>query len=77
MYLEVKKQERENSQSLARRFTKGLQRSGVLFWARKSTSLQNEKSRNGKKKEALRREDRKKEYEQLRKLGKLVKNFKR
>ncbi|PIW91131.1 MAG: 30S ribosomal protein S21 [Candidatus Nealsonbacteria bacterium CG_4_8_14_3_um_filter_39_7] len=77
MQLEVKKQERENSQSLLRRFTKGLRRSGVLMWARKGTFFQNEPSRNARKKIALKREIRKKEYEQLRKLGKLVKVFKK
>lgn len=73
MELEIKRQERENSHSLVRRFTKALQRSGLLLWAREGIFKQKDKSRNMRKREALRREKMKKEYEILRKLGKQIK----
>lgn len=71
MVLEIKKQPRETSQSLARRFTKRVQQSGILLQARKNISKKRPKSREAKKKAALRREELKKEYQKLRKLGKI------
>jgi ribosomal protein S21 len=73
MALEIKKQERETSQALIRRFSKSVQRSGILLRARKTRFRQRQKSRQMKKRAALRREELKKEYEKLRKLGKLEK----
>lgn len=69
--LEVKKQERENPQTLIRRFTKKVQQSGVLVWNKKKRFRQKPKSGQLKKRAALRREKLKKEREQLEKLGKL------
>ena len=69
MVIEVEKQGRENSQSLIRRFTKKVQRSGVLLRARKSRFFHRPKSETMKKRAALRREKLKKEYEKLKKLG--------
>jgi len=71
MSLRVKKQEKENSQSLIRRFTKSIKQSGILLEARKSLFLEKEKSREMKKRSALRREMLKREYERLKKLGKI------
>lgn len=71
MALEVKKQERESSQSLIFRFTKAIKQSGILLRARKIRFKRKEKSRDMRKKEALRREEMKKEYERLKKIGKL------
>ena len=71
MGLEIKKQTRETSQSLARRFTKRVQQSGILLQARKGIFRKRPKSRQAKKKAALRREELKKVYAKLRKLGKL------
>ena len=71
MPLEIKKQERESSQSLIFRFTKAIKQSGILLRARKIRFKRKEKSRDMKKKEALRREEMKKEYERLKKIGKL------
>jgi len=71
MTLEVKKQNRESSQALIRRFTKSLQQSGVLVRARKIQFKRRKKSKQMKKRAALRKEELKKEYEKLRKLGKL------
>ncbi len=71
MTFEIKKQERETTQSLVRRFGRRIQQSGILLRARRSRFRQRPKSRQAKKKAALRREELKKEYQQLRKLGKL------
>ena len=73
MVIEVKKQERENTQSLIRRFTRRVQQSGVLVRARKIRFHQRPKSHSAKKIAALRREELRKEYFKLKKLGKLVK----
>jgi ribosomal protein S21 len=73
MGIEVKKSERETTQSLIRRFTKRVQQSGILLRARESRFHQRPKSRQMKKRAALRREKLKKEYEKLKKLGKLKK----
>jgi len=71
MGLEVNKKERETSQSLVRRFTKKVQQSGILVKARKSRFYKPDKSKQMKKKAALRREYLRKEYHNLRKLGKI------
>jgi len=71
MPLEVKKKERENSQSLGHRFTKRVQQSGILRMARKKRFRRREKSRNMEKEATLRREKMKREYEKLKKLGKV------
>jgi ribosomal protein S21 len=71
MTLEAKKQQTQTTQGLIRRFTKRVQRSGILLRARKSRFRQRPKSRQMKKKAALRREKLRKEYEKLKKLGKL------
>lgn len=77
MTLEVKKQERETAHSLVRRFTKRMQQSGILLRARKNRFQTRPKSPQAKKKAALRREELKKEYQKLKKLGKLKNEFKR
>lgn len=71
MPLEVKRQNRETSQGLVRRFGQRLQRSGILRKVRKNRFKGRTKSDQSKKKEALRREELKKEYAKLEKLGKL------
>ena len=71
MPLEVKKHPKESSQSLIRRFTKNIQRSGILVRARKIQFKQRKKSEELKKRAALRREELKKKYEKLAKLGKI------
>lgn len=71
MALEVKKQEKETTQSLIRRFTKSIQQSGILLEARRVQFREREKSRQMRKRAALRREEMKKKYEMLKKLGKI------
>jgi len=73
MPLEVQKQNRESSQNLIRRFSQRLRKSGVLLEARKRRYKTGEKSRQLKKRSALRRREKKKEYEKLRKLGRINK----
>jgi 23S rRNA U2552 (ribose-2'-O)-methylase RlmE/FtsJ len=69
MVIEAKKQERETSQSLIRRFTKRVQKSGVLRQARENRYHKRSKSQQMKKRAALRREQLRKEYQRLKKLG--------
>ncbi|OGZ24243.1 MAG: hypothetical protein A2896_00125 [Candidatus Nealsonbacteria bacterium RIFCSPLOWO2_01_FULL_43_32] len=71
MALEVKKQERETAQSLVRRFGKRVQQSGLLIRARKTRFRKRPKSHLAKKRAALRREELRKEYQKLKKLGKI------
>ncbi len=70
MALEVKKREKENSQNLVRRFTKSIKESGILIRIRKAAFKERKKSKEMKKRAALRREEVKKEIERLKKLGK-------
>ncbi len=70
MALEIKKQSRETSQALVRRFTKRVQQSGILIRARKGRFKIREKSRDLKREAALRREKMKKVFEKLKKIGK-------
>ncbi|MFA4998984.1 MAG: hypothetical protein WC514_03105 [Candidatus Paceibacterota bacterium] len=69
MALEIKKQERETSQSLIRRFGKAVKESGILVRARRTRFKLRKKSPEAKKKGALRREQARKEYERIKKLG--------
>jgi len=69
MALEIKKQERETSQSLIRRFGKAVKESGILVRARKTRFKLRKKSPEAKKRGALRREQARKEYERIKKLG--------
>jgi ribosomal protein S21 len=71
MALEIQKQERESSQGLVRRFQKRVQQSGLLLRARKIRFRERVKSEQMKKRAALRREELRKEYEKLKKLGKV------
>ena len=70
MPLEIKKQDRETSQSLVRRFSRRMKQSGILLSARKSRFFEKEKSKQMKKRSALRKEELRKEYEKMEKLGK-------
>lgn len=70
MVLEIKKQEKETTQSLIHRFTKAVKGSGILVRARKIKFKRKEKSKEMKKRAAKRKEETKKKYELLAKLGK-------
>jgi len=69
--VEVRKKEKENTQNLIRRFTKAVQQSGILLQARKIRFKKRAKSDKARRESALRRERKKKEYEILKKLGRL------
>lgn len=69
MALEVKRKERETTQGLIRRFSRRLKKSGILIRARKRRYRKKGKSKQSRLKAALRREDKKKEYERMKKLG--------
>lgn len=73
MPLEVKKQNRETSQGLVRRFTKAMQQSGILIRARRGRFMKRVKSEGMKKKAALRREEKRIEYARMKKMGELEK----
>ena len=78
MALEIKRQGRETSQALVRRFSQRVQRSGILLRARRRRFKARTKSEGARKKQALRREELKKEYVKLEKLGKLpVRKYRR
>ncbi len=73
MPLKVEKQGRENTQSLIRRFTRAIKKSGILKEARKNRFRQRPLSDRAKKEAALRKEEIKRNYEKMDKLG-LIKN---
>tara|TARA_Y100000310_G_C20572524_1_gene758769 strand:+ start:649 stop:867 length:219 start_codon:yes stop_codon:yes gene_type:complete len=69
MVLEIKKQERETSQNLVRRFSRRMKKSGILVTARKNRFQDRPQSKQMKKRSALRKEELKKEYIKAEKLG--------
>jgi hypothetical protein len=73
MALEVRKQERETTQALIRRFSTGMKKSGILVRARKIRFRERVKSPNMQRKAALRKEELKIEYKKKEKAGTLEK----
>ena len=71
MGIEAKKRDRETSQSLIRRFSRKVQQSGILLRARRARFRKRPKSSQMKKRAALRREELKKQYDKLKKLGQI------
>ena len=69
--IKVDRQNRESPQSLIYRFGRIIRRSGLLVEARKKRFRGRPKSQQLKKKAALLREEKKKEYQKLKKLGKI------
>ena len=70
MALKIHRRGRESSHSLVRRFTKSIRESGILIRTRKKRFKQRRKSEQARKRAALRKEELKKEYEKLKKMGK-------
>ncbi|OGZ42598.1 MAG: hypothetical protein A3C80_03835 [Candidatus Ryanbacteria bacterium RIFCSPHIGHO2_02_FULL_45_43] len=68
--VEVRRRDKESSGALARRFSRKVQYSSLLITARSLQFRARKKSKARKKKQALHREMRKKEFEHLKKLGK-------
>ncbi len=69
MVIEVNRKQNESNQSLIRRFTKSVKKSGVLLQARKTRYWTKEKSAQLKKRDALKKQELRKEYDKKRKLG--------
>ncbi|MBI4217371.1 MAG: 30S ribosomal protein S21 [Parcubacteria group bacterium] len=69
MKFEIKKQERETTLSLIRRFTRRVRESGVLNRARRGRFYVRNKSQTARKRSALRRIEAKKEYERAEKFA--------
>lgn len=68
--VEVRKKEKETSESLIRRFSRQLQQSKILMKARKARFHLKKKSKREIRQEALYRSKMKKEIDKLKKLGK-------
>ena len=69
MTFEIQKKERENNQTLIRRFTKRLRDSGILPAAKKAVFKRREKSGQMQRRMALRKIEKRAEYEKAKKLG--------
>jgi len=69
MTVEVKRRERENNQSLIRRFSRTIKKSGVLIQARKTRFKKKMKSDELKKKDALKKVELREKYKEEKKLG--------
>jgi ribosomal protein S21 len=69
--IEVKKSENESTIGLIKRFTKKIKESGILSSARYLRFRNRPKSDLRKKKEAIKKVQRKKKIDYLRKLGKI------
>lgn len=69
MTFEIQRQERENNQTLIRRFTKRLRQSGILMKAKKSVFHKRQKSGPMQHKATLRKLEKRAEYEKAVKLG--------
>lgn len=68
--IQVRKKERETTESLIRRFSRRVQQSGVLRQVRKTRFHQPEQSRGKRRDEALYKVKIRKEINRLKKLGK-------
>jgi ribosomal protein S21 len=73
MPVKVTKKEKETVASLIRRFQKAVQKSGILIRAREKMYKDRNLSEEKKKRKALRREELKKYYQRLEKMGLLEK----
>lgn len=69
--VEVRKKDKETVQSLLFRFTRGVQKSGILTRAKENRFRTRAKSRTMQKKAALRKEEMRQHYRKMKKLGKL------
>lgn len=77
MPIEVRKKEKETTQSLLRRFSRRIQQSGVLLNSRRGRFYVPPLTKRQKRLDALTRLKNKKEREKLYKLGKLEHEFKK
>jgi ribosomal protein S21 len=70
--IEVKKNSNENNSSILRRFSRRIQESGIIRKVKGARYNLRKESKLKVKKSALKRIDRRKEIEKLRKLGKMA-----
>ncbi|HJN62234.1 MAG TPA: hypothetical protein QGH92_01360 [Candidatus Parcubacteria bacterium] len=75
MPLEIKRKERENTQTLIHRFRKAIQQSGILLRARQNQFRKHSQSRGAKRRTALRKEELAEYYKKLKKLSKPDKRY--
>ncbi|EKE20659.1 MAG: hypothetical protein ACD_7C00509G0016 [uncultured bacterium] len=79
--IQVRKKDRESSESLIRRFSRRIQQSGVLMLARKSRFQSSKKTKIKQRKEAMYKVKIRKEIDKLKKLDRFddeaLKNIKR
>ncbi len=68
--IEVKKKDRETSESLIKRFSRRVQQSGVLLQARRGRFYAKDKSKRQSRESALYRAKVKKEVDKFKKMGK-------
>jgi len=71
MPLEVRRKKGESVRSLVSRFIRAVRRSGILVEAKKKKYFRRPLSKLAKKKAALSREELRKKYEKLEKMGKV------
>ena len=70
--IEVRKNPNENNSSVLRRFSRKIQESGIIRKVKSSRYNLRKESKLKAKKSALKRLDRRKEIEKLKKLGKMI-----
>ena len=70
--IEVRKNPNENNSSVLRRFSRRIQESGIIRRVKSSRYNERKESKLKVKKSALKRMERRKEIEKLKKLGKIV-----
>lgn len=71
MKIKVKKQGRESSKNLIRRFSSQIKKSNILRKARKNQYRKRELSKQMQKRETLRKKKKRERFQRLRKLGEL------
>jgi len=71
MPIKVEKKGKEPSKRLVRRFSKKVQRSGILRTVRKKRYRQKPKSEKLKKRSALRKKQLREKYRKMRKMGEI------
>ena len=71
MALEIKRKQKQSSRGLVRDFNRRVKQSGVLVRAKKRKNFIREKSDQIKKRKALRKIEKIKEYQKKKKLGRL------
>ena len=72
--IEVRKNQNENNSGVLRRFSRRIQESGIIRKVKGSRYNKREESKLKTKRSALKRIDRRKEIEKLKKLGKIATN---